>query len=123
LATNLSRSFDFLHLPVPKQFHENLDYYLPLKELKITKETKFFIGLLHYPPYDVVVNGNEKRIKLASQIVKDFGIATGSFFESSQFFKNVRMWTWKISFRIGTRVARTSCKSSKFLKNKFYCNN
>lgn len=65
------RDVNWVHMPVPKYRMDDA-YYAPLKELKLRKETKLYLGLAH--PEDL--SGTLKRIETASKVLNNFGIAS-----------------------------------------------
>ena len=65
------RDVNWIHMPVPKNRTDDA-YYAPLKELKLRKETKVYLGLAH--PHDL--DGTLERAKTASKVLNSFGIAS-----------------------------------------------
>lgn len=61
-----------MHLPVPKERHDT-DYYVPLNGLKLHSETELYLGLVHDTDG---VDGTNKRIDAAKEVIKSFGVAT-----------------------------------------------
>lgn len=71
ISSLVKRDVNWIHMPVPKA-RTDAEYYAPLKELKLRKETKIYLGLVH--PWDL--DGTQKRIETARKVVDGFGIAT-----------------------------------------------
>ena len=71
ISSLTSRNVNWIHMPVPKDRTDDA-YYAPLKELKLRKETKVYLGLAH--PWDL--DGTQKRIKAARKVLDNFGIAS-----------------------------------------------
>jgi hypothetical protein len=59
-------------MPVPADRNDDA-YFKPLQELRLGRDTKLFLGLVH--DTDGVM-GTRKRIAVAEKFVSDFGIAT-----------------------------------------------
>lgn len=72
LSRKINRTIDLLHLPVPRE-RDDAAYFEPLKQLAISPRTQLFLGLVHYSDG---IAGAQRRIKTATQFVRDFGIAT-----------------------------------------------
>ncbi|MFN0162620.1 MAG: hypothetical protein ACKVQQ_15415 [Burkholderiales bacterium] len=71
LATHLSRTLDWLHLPVPRARDDDA-YYAPLAGLQLAESTELYLGLVHRTDGAA---GTARRIAAASRVVKRFGIA------------------------------------------------
>ena len=67
----LERSFDFLHLPVPKDRTDDA-YFAPLDRLALPAETTLYLGLIHNDDHA----GDKARITAAKRHWSRFGIAT-----------------------------------------------
>lgn len=67
----LGREITFLHIPVPKLRTDD-DYFSPLQSSQVSKNTKLYLGLIHHNDEE----GDQLRIKAASNFIKNFGIAT-----------------------------------------------
>ena len=72
LAEDLSRSTDFIHLPVPRDRGDDA-YFAPLAKLKLARETSLFLGLVHFTDG---IDGTRARIEAAKRHVAGFGIGT-----------------------------------------------
>ncbi|MGI9327365.1 MAG: hypothetical protein ACR2PZ_19260 [Pseudomonadales bacterium] len=72
IAHGLSRSLQWVHLPVPKSRTDD-DYYRPLSSLSLPAETRLFLGLIHFSDG---LSGAESRIEVAKRYVQNFGVAT-----------------------------------------------
>lgn len=72
LFEGVSRSVDFLHMPVPIE-RDDADYFAPLKDLRLPEGAKLYLGLLHR---EDGVEGAARRIKAAGTAVPAFGVAT-----------------------------------------------
>jgi len=71
IAGVVKRSVDWIHVPVPKSRTDE-DYFAPLKDLKLGSETMVHLGLAH--AWDL--EGTKERIRVASEFLWDFGVAT-----------------------------------------------
>ncbi|TGO53290.1 hypothetical protein BCON_0126g00150 [Botryotinia convoluta] len=69
-GTRRRRSVNWIHMPVPK---DRIDrgYFEPLKNLE-KNDTELYLGVLHQDDLE----GTKLRIKSASEVVANFGIAT-----------------------------------------------
>lgn len=72
LASGIDRPLAYLHMPVPVARADD-DYFRPLGALKLSAQTKLYLGLIHAADG---VEGTRKRIEVARKFVRDFGIAT-----------------------------------------------
>jgi len=72
ILRGLTRSLDWLHLPVPKERADEA-YFAPLKKLAIEARTELYLGLVH--AVDGVA-GAEARIAAARNFAPRFGVAT-----------------------------------------------
>lgn len=72
MARTIKRRVDWMHFPCPKDRNDDA-YYKPLEKLDIPKETRLYIGLVHYTDGH---DGTMDRVSLARKYVKDFGVAT-----------------------------------------------
>lgn len=64
------RPVDFLHLPVPRT-RDDMAYFTPLKQLRVPKGTRIYLGLVHYDDQA----GDRRRIAAARSALSDFGVA------------------------------------------------
>ena len=71
LSSAVERAIDWIHVPVPKDRTDE-DYFSPLKNLKLESETQVYLGLAHAWDLD----GTKERIRVASEILWEFGVAT-----------------------------------------------
>ena len=67
----LSRSVQFLHVPVPKD-RDDAAYFAPLADLALPEECELYLGLVHHDDRD----GDRRRIAAANETVASFGVAT-----------------------------------------------
>jgi hypothetical protein len=72
LRARLSRTIDYIHMPVPADRDDDA-YYAPLLHLKPHSRTRLFLGLVHDTDG---AEGTRKRIAIAEKYAPDFGIAT-----------------------------------------------
>lgn len=72
IAAQASRPVDWVHMPVPRD-RDDAGYVAPLDDLRLSGETRLYLGLVHYT--DGVV-GTRRRIATAASVYPDFGIAT-----------------------------------------------
>jgi len=72
IAAGLSRSLDWLHLPIARDWTES-KYYEPLADLALPTDTEIYLGLIHLSDGQ---DGAELRRVIATQFVPQFGIAT-----------------------------------------------
>ena len=71
LEAGLTRSLDYLHLPVPKDRTDDA-YFAPLDRLKLPPETQLYLGLIHHDDNA----GDRARIAAAKRHWPRFGVAT-----------------------------------------------
>ncbi len=71
LIEELDRPLAYIHMPVPAGRNDEA-YFAPLLELKLRRETKLFLGLVHDSDG---VEGTRARIAVAAKYASDFGIA------------------------------------------------
>jgi hypothetical protein len=71
ISEGVKRGINWFHMPVPKERIDE-EYYAPLRELKLKKESELFLGLVH--GWDL--EGTWKRINVANSVVGIFGVAT-----------------------------------------------
>ena len=71
LIGELDRPLAYIHMPVPAG-RNDAAYFAPLLELKLRRETKLFLGLVHDSDG---VQGTRHRIAVAAKYASDFGIA------------------------------------------------
>ena len=69
IAGGVNRKVDFLHIPVPKDRTDHA-YFMPLAQFK--GSMKVYFGLIHHDDEE----GDLRRIEIAREYVKDFGIGT-----------------------------------------------
>lgn len=77
LAASVSRSIDWVHLPVPIE-RNDAAYFAPLADLELTAGTHLFLGLVHH---EDGVAGAARRIEAARPAIEragivEFGIGT-----------------------------------------------
>ena len=72
IVAGASREVNWIHMPVPRDRTDSA-YVEPLRELRLTPSTRLYLGLVHYTDG---VEGTRERIKVASAVYPDFGIAT-----------------------------------------------
>jgi ubiquinone/menaquinone biosynthesis C-methylase UbiE len=72
LAASLPRPLDWVHLPVPRNRYD-VAYYRPLQDLTLPGETELYLGLVHYTDG---VEGTRRRMRAASRVRSQFGVAT-----------------------------------------------
>ena len=71
LIEELDRPLAYIHMPVPVGRNDEA-YFAPLLGLKLRRETKLFLGLVHDSDG---VEGTRTRIAAAARYASDFGIA------------------------------------------------
>jgi hypothetical protein len=71
IASNVDRTVDFIHVPVPQGRIEP-EFYEPLRSLKVSSDTRIFLGLVFQGDPD----GDQVRIAVAKEYLADFGVAT-----------------------------------------------
>src|SRR6266513_1497319 len=67
----LDRPLAYIHMPVPADRSDEA-YFAPLLELKLRRQTKLFLGLVHDSDG---AEGTRARIAVAAKFASDFGIA------------------------------------------------
>jgi SAM-dependent methyltransferase len=72
LAASLDRPLNWVHMPVP-QGRADHAYFAPLRDLRLRSETEFYLGLVHDSDG---VEGTNRRIAMAREVVGEFGVAT-----------------------------------------------
>jgi SAM-dependent methyltransferase len=72
LAASLDRPLNWVHMPVP-QGRADYAYFAPLRDLRLGPETEFYLGLVHDGDG---VEGTNRRIAAAREVVGEFGVAT-----------------------------------------------
>ena len=72
LTDEVGRSIDWIHVPVPKERHDDA-YFAPLSELNSSEDTEIFLGLVHLTDG---IEGALRRIATAKKYRAAFGIAT-----------------------------------------------
>jgi hypothetical protein len=72
VSASVDRPIAWVHLPVPRD-RDDGKYYAPLADLALHKETDLYLGLVHYTDG---VEGTNRRIATARQVVPKFGVAT-----------------------------------------------
>ena len=71
LRRGLSRSIDFLHMPVPRERADAADVR-PLADLTGFDDTALYLGLIHHDDRE----GDVARIRAARGVVPTFGVAS-----------------------------------------------
>ncbi len=71
IAENVDRKVDFIHVPVP-QGRTEPEFYQPLRSLKVSPDTRIFLGLIFQGDPD----GDQGRIAVAREYLAEFGVAT-----------------------------------------------
>jgi hypothetical protein len=71
LFPRLTRSIQWLHMPVPRDRSDEA-YFAPLKNLKRPEGCELYLGLVHLTDGEA---GGRRRMQVARQFVDDFGIA------------------------------------------------
>jgi methionine synthase II (cobalamin-independent) len=72
LAKAAARPVAYIHMPVPIARNDDA-YYAPLRDLKLGKDTKLYLGVVHAADG---ADGTKQRIAAASKYASGFGIAT-----------------------------------------------
>ena len=72
LAAGVTRSIDWIHMPVPVE-RDDEAYFEPLRELALKPETTLFLGLIHDTDG---VEGTRRRMATADRFVTGYGVAT-----------------------------------------------
>lgn len=72
IVASATRPVAWIHMPVPKE-RDDTDYFAPLAMLVLPEATKLYLGLVHHTGGQ---DGTERRIKAASALVREFGVAT-----------------------------------------------
>lgn len=72
LAPRISRAIQWIHMPVPKERHDDA-YFAPLERLSLSAPTQLFLGLVHMTDG---LEGARRRLAAASKRQRSFGIAT-----------------------------------------------
>jgi hypothetical protein len=72
ILTGLTRSLDWLHLPVPKERADRA-YFAPLQKLDLKAQTELYLGLVHEVDGTA---GTQVRIAAARNFMPRFGVAT-----------------------------------------------
>jgi hypothetical protein len=67
-----ARPVGYLHMPVPRG-RSDAAYVAPLAKLRLPETTRLYLGLVHYTDG---VEGTRQRMRVASAVRPDFGIAT-----------------------------------------------
>ncbi len=68
----VERPIQWIHMPVPRG-RTDTAYFEPLRNLHLHPETKLYLGLVHYTDG---VEGTQRRIAAAQNVISNFGIAT-----------------------------------------------
>ena len=71
IAANVSRSVDFIHMPIP-QGRKEPEFYEPLRFLHVSPDSRIFLGLV----FQGDSAGDQARIAVAKKFLADFGVAT-----------------------------------------------
>jgi hypothetical protein len=72
LAREIRRPITWIHMPVPRDRHDDL-YFAALRNIKLDPKTELYLGLIHYTDG---IKGAKVRLAAASRVVSDFGVAT-----------------------------------------------
>jgi hypothetical protein len=72
MSDRVARSIDWIHLPVPRD-RSDAAYFAPLADLRLRADTTLYLGLIHATDG---VPGALQRVNVASEAVRDFGVAT-----------------------------------------------
>jgi hypothetical protein len=72
VSAGVKREINWIHMPVPRNRTDDA-YFAPLRRLQLHPETELYLGLVHFTDG---VEGTQKRITVAQQVVADFGVAT-----------------------------------------------
>ena len=72
ISAGVKREINWIHMPVPRNRTDDA-YFAPLRRLQLHPETELYLGLVHFTDG---VEGTQKRITAAQQVVADFGVAT-----------------------------------------------
>jgi methionine synthase II (cobalamin-independent) len=72
LTKSTTRTIDWIHMPVPID-RDDAAYFAPLERLSLARETELYLGVIHSADG---VQGAERRIQSARQVVDGFGVAT-----------------------------------------------
>jgi hypothetical protein len=72
LSQRINRPIAYIHIPIIPE-HDKLEDYLPFKQLRLHPETTLVLGLINLADG---LDGAKRRIRLAEQVVSDFGVAT-----------------------------------------------
>jgi hypothetical protein len=72
VSVGVKRDINWIHMPVPRNRTDDA-YFAPLRRLQLHPETELYLGLVHFTDG---VEGTQKRIAAAQQVVADFGVAT-----------------------------------------------
>jgi hypothetical protein len=76
---NVTRSIDWLHIPVPRA-HDDDEFYAPLARLPLDGHTELYLGLLHL---DDGIEGTTRKLEAAQRTGVPFGIAAPCGFRAS----------------------------------------
>ena len=71
LVDRISRPITYFHIPIIPE-HDRIEDYEPLRDLRLPQGTKLFLGLINLADG---LAGAKRRIALAEQVVKDFGVS------------------------------------------------
>jgi hypothetical protein len=71
LCAEISRSVDFIHIPVPRD--SDATYLAPLVDLHLPAATELYLGVVHLTDG---LTGAQRRIDAARQVIAEFGVAT-----------------------------------------------
>jgi methionine synthase II (cobalamin-independent) len=72
LSAAIARRIAWIHLPVPESRTDE-SYFVPLKGLKLHRETELYLGLVHLSDG---VEGTRRRMEAARKYASRFGVAT-----------------------------------------------
>jgi hypothetical protein len=71
ISSGVERGVNWIHMPVPRNRLDE-EYYAPLKGLRLREETELLLGLAHAGDLE----GTQRRIEMAGEVVERFGVAT-----------------------------------------------
>jgi len=71
LSSDIERPVDWIHMPVPRN-QGSREYFEPLRKLATRPNTRIFLGLIHLTDG---FEGSMRRIAVAEQFIRDFGVA------------------------------------------------
>ena len=72
IADGVTRTIQWVHLPVPRD-RDDVAYFAPLANLNLPANTELYLGLVHMTDG---LEGAQRRVAAARQVITDFGVAT-----------------------------------------------